>query len=635
MHGNKHPSYRPEIDGLRAIAVLPVILFHAGISGFQGGFVGVDIFFVISGYLITNLLMIELRTTGTISIIDFYERRMRRLAPALVFMLVIVSALAAVILWPSQQIEYGANALASAAFISNVSLWQQGGYFGGPSETNALLHTWSLAVEEQFYIIFPPLLLFAWRLGRRLAILTTVAISLAASMLIAELGTVYAATANYYLLPSRAWELGIGALVAILWSQGGLVPVRLRDPLGLAGLAMIAWTVVTLDETTPFPGLRAVPPTLGTALILVSAAPGTWLSRILTLRVFVFFGLISYSLYLWHQPLLALYRVQAEPNVSATGIALVVVVSVLIAWVSWRYVERPFRARSFLSRTQLFAAGTVGFGVVAIVGAVFVTTQGRIERFPPHLHEMLGTSMSERGAYVRDAYTNEVRDRNFSGSLPRVLLIGDSFSQDFYNLIRESHAFAGTQISADYLAARCQFHIDGAVPKGAIDPGDMARCANRDNRITEDTIARARAADVVILAFYWRDWAAQQLPQTLAALDLQPETELYVIGSKEFAKLDVRQITGMSAEALRDFRAEPDATTKTVNALLAGLDIRATYVDLMALLCDSPYSCRLFTPSGALISHDGRHLTREGAKYLGDLLFRSDGPLGKFGPGNK
>lgn len=196
--------HRPEIDGLRAVAVLPVIMFHAGVPGFAGGYVGVDVFFVISGYLITNLLMVELEETGRVSIPAFYERRARRLVPALFFMLAIISVPAGFILWPVLLIEFGINAAASAVFLSNVSLWLQGGYFGGPSETNALIHTWSLAVEEQFYILFPPAVWLTWRLGGRTAVIILISSSIFVSLMIAETGNKYFQTANYYLIIIRA-----------------------------------------------------------------------------------------------------------------------------------------------------------------------------------------------------------------------------------------------------------------------------------------------------------------------------------------------------------------------------------------------------------------------------------------------
>lgn len=632
---NRAAAYRSEIDGLRAFAVLPVILFHAGVPGFPGGFVGVDVFFVISGYLITNLLLVELEETGRISVLGFYERRARRLIPALFLMLFIVSILAGLVLLPALLVEFGVNAAASAVFLSNVTLWLQGGYFGGPSETNALLHTWSLAVEEQYYILVPPALWLAWSLGRRYAVLTLILVSIVASLIVAELMTKYEATANYYLLPSRAWELMIGAFAAFVWANGRRVPVGFRDPLGWLGLTLIAGSVVFINEDMPFPGVWAIPPTVGTALLLISAGPGTWIGRLLMLRVFVFFGLISYSLYLWHQPLLALYRVQFGSDVRAAGLASMVVVSVVVAWISWRFVERPFRNSAFMSQTSVMTSTVACLVVIGAIGILFINSRGLIARYPEHIWPLLEASAAERRHYVRARHTDEVRDQSFDGSQPRVLLIGDSFSQDFYNIIRESNAFSGFQISADYISTRCQFHLGNAIPEGAIAPKDIVRCEARDNRINDFTVSRAREADIIILAFFWKDWSASLLEKTLAGLNLRDHTQVIVIGSKYFLTPEVQKIVHMSPVDIRNHRSPINIETQEVNAVLENSAVNYQFIDIMDLICESDASCRVFTPDGRLISHDNRHLTQDGAQYLGKLLFTRDGPLARFGTGLK
>lgn len=258
-------------------------------------------------------------------------------------------------------------------------------------------------------------------------------------------------------------------------------------------------------------------------------------------------------------------------------------------------------------------------------------TNGMIDRYPPHLRSSLALSMSQRADYVRGRYTADVRDRAYSGDLPRVLIIGDSFSQDFYNAVLESGAFADYQISADYIAARCQFRIDGHEPDGAIEPGDTGRCARRDNRVNDSTLSRAHEADIVVLTFFWRDWAVQQLPQTLEALNLRPGTDVMIVGSKHFENPDIDDMIVMSVEQLHTRRTPMDASTRDVNRQLETLTGGWTFVNVADLICETPVSCRTFTPVGEMISHDGRHLTVAGARYVGDLLFSSDGPLGRFG----
>ena len=325
--------YRKDIDGLRAVAVLSVILFHAGVPGFSGGFVGVDVFFVISGYLICGLLYEEAGRTGRISIAGFYERRARRILPALILVMAVSSLLAVFTLLPFQLIDFGTNALGVATFLSNVTLWLQGGYFSGPAEENPLLHTWSLAVEEQFYIAFPLMMALVLRLKRRALLLALILLASLASIAIAEVGTRLAPTANFFLLPGRFWELGLGAMAALSvrgapWGR----PRLAADAVSLAGLAMILASVLAFDAVTPFPSLWAMLPTFGALLVILMAGPETFAGRLLASPPFVAVGLISYSAYLWHQPLFAFARIRSmdEPG-TALMVALIATTLVLAA----------------------------------------------------------------------------------------------------------------------------------------------------------------------------------------------------------------------------------------------------------------------------------------------------------------
>lgn len=631
--------HRPEVDGLRAVAVVPVILFHAGIAGFAGGFVGVDVFFVISGYLITGLLIDEMTQTGKVSIRGFYERRARRILPALFFVFAVIAGFAAVLLPPYQLIEFGNNALGVAAFASNVTLWLQGGYFGGPADSNPLLHTWSLAVEEQYYILFPLVLLAAWKLARRPGVITLILLMIGVSLALAEVATRIAPTANFYLLPTRAWELGLGAAAVAFFNDDRAVGRAWRDQgLSLAGLALVMVSVVAFDESVPFPSAWALVPTLGTVLILIFARPSTLVGRVLSTRPFVAVGLVSYSAYLWHQPLFALYRVAVAEAPSLPILLAFSTLSLVLGWVSWRFVERPFRNRGFLTRRAVFGLSLAGLLAIAGFGLALRATDGFIDRYPAHVQGLLRYSTLQRGEATAAAFNETIRDRAFAPrpagatSPRRLLIIGDSFAQDFYNVIRATGAFAAYDISADYIAARCQIQVLGAQVQDFIDPGDVRRCGLADNRITEDTIARAQQADVVILVSFWQAWAAERLPQTLAALDLPAQTRLFVIGSKNFGAVDLAALARLSAQEMIDRRVEADAETQAINQILHDAAPAGAYVDMMAAYCEPTGGCRQFTPAGALISYDGRHLTPEGAAFLGASVL-AGGALGALAHG--
>lgn len=355
--------YRKEIDGLRAVAVLPVILFHAGFSFFSGGFVGVDVFFVISGYLITSLLIAELEQ-GNFSIARFYERRARRILPALFVVMLACLPFAYIWMMPPQLKDFAKSLVAVVFFASNILFWREDGYFAASAELKPLLHTWSLAVEEQYYLLFPLFLLLLWRFGRRRVFWSVVAVAVL-SLLAAEWGWRHLPSANFYLAPTRAWELLAGSICAFFTSGR---TQRSSNVLSALGLAMIVFAIFAYRDTTPAPSVYTLVPVVGTALIILFAAEGTWVARLLGLRAFVGIGLISYSAYLWHQPLFAFARLRSltEPNQMLMG--LLAVAALALAWVTWRYVEQPLRTRA----DPIFATRRCVFAASGAVGALFV-----------------------------------------------------------------------------------------------------------------------------------------------------------------------------------------------------------------------------------------------------------------------
>jgi peptidoglycan/LPS O-acetylase OafA/YrhL len=333
-------KYRPEIDGLRAVAVLPVVLFHAGFSAFGGGYVGVDVFFVISGYLITTLILRDVEA-GTFSFRDFYERRARRILPALFLVLLCCIPFAWMWMMPDEMRNFSRTLSSVILFTSNISLWERTGYFDQAAELNPLLHTWSLAVEEQFYIIFPLIVLLLWRFGRG-SLVTALLLIAGVSLALSEYASRSFPSFNFFWLPTRAWELMAGALCAFLILRPNL---KRDEALSLAGLAAIVLSVVLFDATTPFPSLYALLPVLGTCAIILFAVPGTLVHSLLSARVLVGVGLISYSAYLWHQPLFAFARIRSLIEPSPLLMAGLAVAAFGLAYISWRFVEMPFRRR--------------------------------------------------------------------------------------------------------------------------------------------------------------------------------------------------------------------------------------------------------------------------------------------------
>lgn len=358
--------YRVEIDSLRAIAVIPVVLYHAGLESFSGGYVGVDVFFVISGYLITQTLIADLQS-GSFSLRSFYARRARRILPALFVMILFSIPFAWLWLPASDMQDYSQSVVAATGFASNVLFWLESGYFDANSSLKPLLHTWSLGVEEQFYLVFPLLLLLTWRIrnGRTFAVILGLAML---SLIAAEWTVQTAPVGSFYLLPMRFWELALGSLTAIMLPRGGHITSNriLTEFAGWIGVCLIAFAVLVFDSSTPFPGLAALIPTVGTALIIIYARAETSLGKFLRVKVFVYLGAMSYSIYLYHYPIFSFSKRLLPGGPGLIGTLLLLFLSLFLAFVSWKYIETPWRNRDRNPIRGLTISLAVGVGLVSL-----------------------------------------------------------------------------------------------------------------------------------------------------------------------------------------------------------------------------------------------------------------------------
>jgi peptidoglycan/LPS O-acetylase OafA/YrhL len=406
-------SYRSEIDGLRAIAVLPVIMFHAGLAYFGGGFVGVDVFFVISGFLITSIIITDIEN-NKFTIIGFYERRIRRIIPALFFVILCCIPVAVLVLLPPSLREFSASITSVILFISNIFFWMHSDYFAESSNLKPLLHTWSLAVEEQYYVVFPLILLVLWKHLRRRSIYI-VAFMAIISLLMAEWGSRDHVTGTFFLAPSRAWELLAGAICAILCYQHKFDS---NNILSFVGLTAIFLAVFSYDEHTRAPSIYILLPVIGACLVLLYAREQTLVARILSTRPLVGIGLISYSAYLWHQPLFAFARALSIEAPPWSVMAALSLLTFALAYLTWRFVERPFRQRKepMLGRSSLFAAAAATAGGLGLLGLAGYFGDGFPTRLPSTALVALDATMDS------GAYRNECID---GPSFDRMLKLGD------------------------------------------------------------------------------------------------------------------------------------------------------------------------------------------------------------------
>lgn len=490
-------KYRAEIDGLRAVAILPVILFHGGFTFFSGGFVGVDVFFVISGYLITSLIIADLEQKK-FSLYRFYERRARRILPALFVVMAVCIPFAWYWMLPEQFADFSASSLTAVLSLSNFYFLSQVNYFAPNAEIQPLLHTWSLAVEEQYYLIFPLFLLTCWRFGRGKVFAICVVFVLL-SLLIAELGWRENAGRNFFFTLSRLWEIGIGSICAfVLNRHSGLS----SNPLSLIGLGAIVYAVFGFSSATPFPSLYAVVPVGGAALIILFSGQETWVGRLLSTAPFVGIGLISYSAYLWHHPLFAFARLSSLSEPGVHVMASCAAASLGLAYVTWRFVEQPFRRRPnpvLPSRIGLWgASGAVGAMFVAF-GVAGYTSDGAWARsgsMPPFILN----ATSDKNDYTdclrtADAFDAEVAVQSCSAGPddgPLVVLLGDSHADHYAHAFRSSADEAGFRF--------WQLTSNSCLPMQEM-IGAERDCTDYANQV--ETLLREARPDLIVLSARW------------------------------------------------------------------------------------------------------------------------------------
>lgn len=364
--------YRKEIDGLRAIAILPVIWIHSGLPYITGGFLGVDVFFVISGFLITSILISEFEA-GKFSLARFYERRARRILPALLFVIMLTSIFVPVVSDNPKFIgDYGTSVLSTIFFGSNIYFWQTSGYFGRTSELSPMLHTWSLAVEEQYYIFFPLLMMLLFSFGKKAMIGGVILISIC-SLLIAEWGAINSPVANFYLLPSRAWELMAGALAAIFYGNLFLVNIRSEFSTFISGIGivLILSSYLLFTPSTLHPTSLTILPVLGGVLVLLFAEQRNFVGKFLSIKFLNFIGLISYSLYLWHQPILALMKKLNSIHLVPSQILISISLTFSLSYLTWKYVENPFRDKHKYRQNKVFKLSIISILAVSFCSLFF------------------------------------------------------------------------------------------------------------------------------------------------------------------------------------------------------------------------------------------------------------------------
>lgn len=610
-----HGPYRYDVDGLRAIAVLAVVLYHYKFDFLSGGFIGVDIFFVISGFVIAKSIFAELGE-GSFTISNFYFKRVRRIIPALFVVYLLTSIFAAIILLPNDLISYSKSLIASATFVSNIFFWKSSAYFNPIAETQPLLHTWSLSVEEQYYLFAPLLfaLLHYLKLGKRVTI--AVLVALFSCSLALSIAAVYTApTAGFFLLPTRLWELLLGAVVAVQLSRD---KVRLgafaNSALSVVGLALIIFGLFTIQSGDPFPGWNALYPCVGTALIILGGTTDRppLVNRLLGTRIPVGIGKISYSLYLIHWPIIAFINYYVDGRLSSYAYSALILIAIIASYLSWRYIEQPFRSLSYDQVKAAFARTGLGIASFSVLATVIIASNGFPQRYPdfierkiPGVEDWGGDACFHQNPTTLEAW-DPVLCKRTTGSSGSVLLWGDSFA---------AHYIPGLLANAPELDKNIfQYTFAGCPP--ILGYYSLARPAC--SQFNREALSLLGKYDIstVILSSRWSEVpksALEQLSETIAEIKSHGVNVIVVGPSPQFSAnvLRLDYLSGASKSGGQVFGSA--AGSDEVLEDLAHQSKEANFINPLASLCVSN-RCAYRIESDYLYADYG-HLSKYGADF--------------------
>jgi len=651
--------YRRDIDGLRAVAVMSVVLFHAGFESLAGGYVGVDVFFVISGYLIGAIVLKELEW-GSFTFRSFYERRVRRILPALFTVLIVTGIAGYFFLLPDELMALAQASLATLFFGSNIYFWdQQSTYFGLDINTEPLLHTWSLGVEEQFYLFFPLLLWALYKRGlNRNQLFIVFGLLFAASLTLNILATPFYTKFSFYMIPTRAWELLLGVMLAL----GVLPDVRrfyVATLLAVLGAALLVGSVIFLREALLFPGVNAVYPVLGAALLIYSGRKHvTIVHRVLGNRFVVYIGLISYSLYLWHWPVTIYTKMLWD---SALAEVFIVLLSIFLAALSYHSIENRYRGKKPQTNVvgvprkgHLWELALGGASVLALA-TVLLVTDGWPNRVPDAAYQLAGVERERQSAqeYFQNCRTFEENTTGPDGEKGYLCVLGDPALPPEFVLWGDSHA--GALVPAMQVAARdagragIALYNSGCQPLLGVFRESKIRCRHF-NDAAADFIENQAVLERVFLVGYWRVPLmgksydnANFLVVDAQSEETSPEENRRVFrrglertldrfaDRRVYFVEDVPEIGSRYGKAvanhfvraawLRDdvaddlyFEDMPDTYSETLTEVLSSVGAPYTWLPIKSALCDGT-RCPLMR-DGVLLYADGDHLSHRGSVSL-------------------
>lgn len=616
--------YRPDIDGLRTLAISSILLFHLGFSTLSGGYIGVDVFFVISGFLITTIILTDLQKQ-TFSFSEFYTKRIYRLFPALFGMVIFSLVAGYVIFMPDEFKEFAQSVIATSVYISNIFFWLKSDYFAGPSELKPLLHTWSLAVEEQFYFVFPAVLFLIFSKLRSyllVIVLSLILISFTASIFVLK----ESASTAFYLSPFRFWELLIGSLIAILQFQGRLKTINYPQLISITGLAMIFTSIFLLDKATSFPGFWALLPVIGTSFLIIAGPNDGLIYKILQSSPFVYIGKLSYSLYLWHWPIVVYYGYWIMRPFTLIDTIVMFSLTFILSILSYKLLEQPFRKRAKNSSIRKPLAFTVVISALLVITGAYISAENGIpSRFESNFssnEKYEDERDKNEGCFLQAAQAFDSYDANkctitSKHSNETIALWGDSHA----NHLISGFKHKGSELPFNLL----YFANAGCPPILDVNVKNRPNCKNNNqqfaNYLTETKVK------TVILAASWY-YADQESGVDLAKLKntinylnarnidvvIANQLPIYSISNPSYLVSRLES----SNSVFTDYSLSPAKGLETadeINNLFADQKI----INLSSAFCKTRKTCSIFK-DGELMVVDQAHLSRAGSAVAVDYL---------------
>jgi hypothetical protein len=612
-------NYYKHIDSLRGISILAILFYHLKFDFATGGFLGVDIFFTISGYLITSIIFNKIND-NKFELLNFYIKRIRRILPVLLITLIIVSLISIKVLLPSELDEVNKSVISNLVFVPNIFFWKTTGYFAEQNELKPLLHTWSLGVEIQFYILFP---IFIFFLKKKLKILKILIFILFFLSLFAcyNFSNVFP-SANFYLFPTRVWEILLGSIFYIV--QPFLVKndnLRINNSLSLVGIAMILGSLLFFNTHYQLPNLYSLIPTLGTGLTIIYTKEGTVGEKILSSKILGFLGLLSFSIYLFHYVIISFLS-----HLSINNLFFVYLVTFIISIFSYKFIETPFRnSLAITNKTLLY----VIFFLVAFI--LIIISFSKIYKNFLFLYKeedknLISINRNAEVKYVSNRFnnllTNEFDNTNKN---KKILIIGDSFAQDLVNVLYESKMNDKFQIVTNYVSFNCgALFVEMEKLLESTPKDDHYSCRKNPSQYlfeNKKINSLIEQADQIWISANWKTWQIKFLNKSINNIKNISDIPIIIFGPKNYGEINLKKLIKINTNERLSYLNKTDLEVFNISKQMKEVIKNAYFIDMQFISCQTKQNeCRIFLENDVLISYDGSHLTKEGASYVGHKL---------------